>query len=248
MATLASLSSFSYPRSRIAAAAVELNGKLSPTYAQSAVLLYNILMTALKIVLPSSKLMNDGGISQTKEARPKRTLRAYLLVVLVVFCLVDIGEAGWSGSPRHSLIDKAREEAVDTVTVEEVQVTMYTFPHSEVVDDTIGGYGLDSESSRLNWIQKILCSDRMGGISGPLVSIYPPECRFCAMFISIVLIANTNAFVVVQITLLTQLIQSSILFDNIGTSTNKDGGVEISSSNLASLSSRAVIDRDGVLA
>jgi len=145
MTMLASLSSFSYPRSRIAAAAVELNGKLSPTYAQSAAVLYNILMTVHKIVLPSSKLMNDGGISQTKEARPKRTLRAYLLVVLVVFCLVDIGEAGWSGPPRHSLTDKAKEEAVDT--------------------------NLDhSESPQLNLMQKILGS-ALGGISGPLVSI-----------------------------------------------------------------------------
>jgi hypothetical protein len=55
-----------------------------------------------------------------------------------------------------------------------------------VEDDTIssddvesGDGGLErSESPQLNWIQKILGSARMGGISGPLVSIYPPECRF----------------------------------------------------------------------
>ena len=156
---LASLSSFSYPRSRIAAAAVELNGKLSPTYAQS--VLYNILMDVLKIVLPSSKL--NGGISQTrakkKEARSKRTSRAYLLAVLVVFGLVDRGDASWFGPPRRSLIDKAKDEAVDT--------------------------DLDySESSQLNLMQRILGSARMGGISGPLVSIHLPECRYLPCLLS----------------------------------------------------------------
>jgi len=127
--------SLSYPRSRIAAVAVELNGKLSPTYAQYVLydMLNNILMALFKIVLPSSKLNHNGGISQTrakkKEAHPKRTLRAYLLAVLVVFCLVDNGEASWFGPPHRSLIRKAKEEAVDTdtVNVEEVQVTMPYF-------------------------------------------------------------------------------------------------------------------------
>ena len=154
---LATSSSFSYPKSRIAAAAVDVNGKLSPTYAQQYVL-YNILMDVLKIVLPSSKLNHNGGISQTraskkKEARSKRTSRAYLLAVLVIFCLVDRGEASWFKPPRRSLIDKANGEAVDT--------------------------DLDHlKSPQLNWMQKILGSARMGGISGPLVSLYPPECRF----------------------------------------------------------------------
>ena len=112
MTMSASLLSFSYPRSRIA----ELNGKLSPTYAQSAVvyMLNNILMSLLEIVLPSFMLLmnHDGGISQTRakkrDARPNCTLRAYLLAVLVVFCLVDIGEANWFGPPRRSLINKAK--------------------------------------------------------------------------------------------------------------------------------------------
>lgn len=127
--------SFSYPRSRIAAVAVELNGKLSPTYAQYVLydMLNNILMAVLKIVLPSSKLNHNGGISQTrakkKEARPKPTLRSYLLAVLVVFCLVDSGEASWFGPPHRSLIEKAKEEAVDTdpANVEEVQVIIPYF-------------------------------------------------------------------------------------------------------------------------
>ena len=179
MTMLASLSSFSSPRSRIAEAAVDLNGKLSPTYAQS--FLHSILMDVLKIVLPFSKLNHNGDISQTrakkKEARSKRTPRAYLLALLVVFCLVDGGEASWFGPPRRSLIDVAKEEAVDTVNVEEMQVTMYTYPNSEVVeDDSIGGgevksNGLEpSESPKLNRMQMILISARrMGGISGPLV-------------------------------------------------------------------------------
>ena len=76
------------------------------------------------------------------------------------------------------------------------------------------------------------------------------------MLITIVLIL-TNGLLLFNITLLTQLIQSSILFDDLGTSTNKVGGVvddglesEVSnsSSNLAILPSRAVIvrDEDGV--
>lgn len=51
-----------------------------------------------------------------------------------------------------------------------------------------------------------------------------------------------------NVTPLTQLIQSSILFDDLGASTNRGGGVVddgASNSSLASPSSRAVIVRDG---
>ena len=63
--------------------------------------------------------------------------------------------------------------------------------------------------------------------------------------------ANTNDLLLLNVTLLIQLVQSNILFDD-STSTNKGGVVESevtnSSSKLASPSSRAVIvrDEDGV--
>ena len=64
--------------------------------------------------------------------------------------------------------------------------------------------------------------------------------------------ANTNGLLLLNVPLLTQLIQSSILFnDDLGTSTNKVGFIdgaesEVSNSSLASPSSRAVIVRGGV--
>ena len=71
------------------------------------------------------------------------------------------------------------------------------------------------------------------------------------------LLILTNGLLLLNITLLTQLIQSSILFDDLGTGTNKDvevvhrgvaSDVSNSISNLVSPLSRAVIvrDEDGV--
>ena len=107
-----------------------------------------------------------------------------------------------------------------------------------------GDDGLGQPSSKLNWIQKILSSARMGGISGPLVSVYhqnvDTHLAYCHC-------ADTNGLLLLNVTFLTQLIQSSIIFDD-GASTNKGGGVDSdasnSGSNLVSPSSRAVIVRD----
>ena len=97
------------------------------------------------------------------------------------------------------------------------------------------------EHSESPWMQKILGSASMGGISGPFVSVGNHQnvdtcLAHCHR-------ADTNCLLLLNVTLLTQLIQSSILFDDLGTSTN-----ETSISNLVSPPSRAVIvrDEDGV--
>ena len=107
------------------------------------------------------------------------------------------------------------------------------------------------ESQKLNLIQKIFGSARMGGISGPLVrEFYSPECRCCAMLIAIVPIFMLCCY---SMSLSTQLIQPSILFEDLGTSKNKGGlvddGVESEAANsslkpASSPSSRAVVARD----
>ena len=125
--------------------------------------------------------------------------------------------------------------------------------NSELVEDDANGEvggddGLERSESPKSWIQKILGSARMGGISGPLVSVYRQNIdtyrAYCHR-------ADTGLFLL-NVPLLTQLIQPSILFnDNLDTSVNKGGlvdGVESevsnSSSNLTSPSSRAVVARD----
>lgn len=120
-----------------------------------------------------------------------------------------------------------------------------------VEDDTISSDEVESdglersESPQLNWMQKILGNARMGGIGGPLVrEFYSPECRFVPC-------VDTNGLLL-NVPLLTQLIQQRIFFnDDLATSTNKGGAVDgaesevsNSSSKLASPSSRAVIVQD----
>ena len=53
----------------------------------------------------------------------------------------------------------------------------YTISSGEVES---GDDGLEQLSPKLNWIQKILSSARMGGISGPLVrELFLPDVDFC---------------------------------------------------------------------
>lgn len=125
--------------------------------------------------------------------------------------------------------------------------------NSELVEDDTNGeveIGCDSfkfleqPSSKFNWIQKILSSARVGGISDPLVRVSYHQNVELIDIVLILMVCFCS-----MPPLFAQLIQSSILFDNFGTSSNKGGVVDDGaerSLKLASASkSRIVIVRDG---
>ena len=128
-----------------------------------------------------------------------RTFMSQVEVEGAVVCLrLCHGKIQFKLLPTAVVVEWYRQRYVDTHTsswwlliITSLSPILF-LQNSELVEDDANGEvesgddGLEQLSPK-SWIQKILGSARMGGISGPLVrEFYSPECRCCAMLIAIV--------------------------------------------------------------